>query len=240
VYLEVLKSRFQNAEARPAAQRVLAHALDTLLRLLHPMVPFITEEIWQLLGQAAPRRGLDSPGPPSETIMLAPWPLADKQHHSEEAEAKFRLFRDVLGAVNEIRSRQNIPPKAKVSFSVKCAAASAPDLEALSQYFLSMANASPTVIGPSVEPPPSSAQVSIGPVDVYVDLQGHIDPAAERARLAKQIEKLGGLIQGKEKKLSNESFTARAPADVVLKERESLSQMKEQLAAAEAALSALP
>ena len=76
-YVEMVKSRLATADGRPVAQRVLAHTLDTLLRLLHPAVPFITEEIWQLLGQAAPKRGLAAPAAASDSIMIAAWPTAD-------------------------------------------------------------------------------------------------------------------------------------------------------------------
>src|SRR5262249_54900155 len=78
-YVEMVKARLSDPALRPAAQRVLAHALDVLLRLLHPMVPFITEDVWQRLGQLAPQRGLAKPQAPAGSIMIAPWPKPDAQ-----------------------------------------------------------------------------------------------------------------------------------------------------------------
>ena len=121
-FVEIVKNRMQDENQRAHAQRILAHTLDVLLRLLHPMIPFITEEIWQLLAQVAPRRGLDDPQPASGSIMVAPWPQADTARQNAEIEAQFARFQAVLGALREIRSRQNIPPKSQIEFGVRCEA----------------------------------------------------------------------------------------------------------------------
>ncbi len=90
-YVEMVKARLSDPVARPVAQRVLAHALDALLRLLHPMVPFITEEVWQLLGGRAAQRGLDQPVASAESIMIAPWPAADLERQDAEIEKRFAV-----------------------------------------------------------------------------------------------------------------------------------------------------
>ncbi|MEK6247201.1 MAG: class I tRNA ligase family protein, partial [Planctomycetales bacterium] len=162
-YVEMVKGRLQaepTAETRMVAQRVLAHTLDTLLRLLHPMMPFLTEEIWQLLGQIAPQRGL-TPEPPSESIMIAAWPEADVARQDSEIEARFARFQDVLGSVREIRSSQNIPPKTKIEFSVLCDAATATLLEPMKPYFESMAAATATELGPAAAAAPISSTASL-------------------------------------------------------------------------------
>ena len=103
-------------------------------------------------------------------------------------------------------------------------------------YFLSMAGATPVGWGQSVQPPATHAAVTLPMADVYVDLKDFIDVDAEIARNEKLEAKLNGLIQGKDKKLANAGFVERAPAEVVQRERESLEQVKEQLASVQAAL----
>ena len=106
-------------------------------------------------------------------------------------------------------------------------------------YFQSLANAQVAACGPHVQPPATNAAVTLQGAEVLVDLTGLIDVSAEIARNEQQETKLIGLIQGKEKKLANASFVQRAPADVVQKERESLQQLQQQLAAVQAALAEL-
>ena len=147
-YVEMVKSRLSDAELRPAAQRVLAHTLDTLLRLLHPMIPFLTEEVWQLLAQVAPQRGLERPQPASASVIVAPWPEIGPARRDGRIEAQFARFQEVLRTVREIRTRQNVPPKKQIAFAVRCDAATAALLEPMEPYFESMAGARATAWGP--------------------------------------------------------------------------------------------
>lgn len=235
-FVEMLKNRLQDEQQRVVAQRVLAHALDTLLRLLHPITPFITEEVWQLLGKVAPERGLAQPQPATDSIMSAPWPEVELSRQDDEIEARFAQFQAVLGAVREIRSRQNIAPKSPIEFSVRCDDAMAKLLRPMEPYFASMANATAIAWGDQVEPPATNATVNLPGADVFVDLKDFIDVEAEIDRNEKQEKKLLGQIQGKEKKLANANFVERAPAEVVERERNSLTELKDQLAAVQAIL----
>ncbi len=239
LYVEISKPRMQDDQARPTAQRVLAHALDTLLRLLHPMVPYITEEVWQLLGQVAPQRGLTDPGPATESIMIAAWPEADAARQDPEIENRFAKFQATLGAIREIRSRQNIPNQEQVEFCVRCDPQTADLVTPMETYLGSMAKATSTGWGPDVEPPATNAMINAGGMEIYVDLKDFIDVEAELARNEKEEKRLAGQIQGKEKKLANANFVDRAPADVVQKEREGLATLQEQLASVQAALANL-
>lgn len=235
-FVEMVKNRMQDEGQRPVAQRILAHTLDILLRLLHPMIPFITEEIWQLLVQAAPQRGLDDPQPPAVSLMTAAWPQADVGRQDPGIEAQFARFQAVLGALREIRSRQNIPPKSRIEFGVRCEADTEQLLQPMAPYFVSMAGAVATGWGPAVMPPATHAAVTLPIADVFVDLEDFIDVPAEIARNEKLTQKLRGQIDGKEKKLSTASFVEKAPAEVVRRERESMVQLQEQLEAVQAAL----
>jgi valyl-tRNA synthetase len=238
-YVEMVKGRLQDPATRAAAQRVLAHTLDTLLRLLHPTIPFITEEVWRLLNQVAPERGLAAGAQAAESIMLAPWPQVDAAHQDEEIERRFAMFEAVLGAVREIRARQNIAPKKPVKFHVRADDETCRLLQPMQPYFESMANATPVGWGKHTKPPAASATVTLPGVEVLVDLTGLIDVEAEIARNQQQEKKLLGLIQGKEKKLSNANFVDKAPPEVVQRERDSLVQLQEHLASVRAALEEL-
>ncbi|MFO0901135.1 MAG: valine--tRNA ligase [Pirellulales bacterium] len=235
-YLEMAKARLQDPASRPAAQRILAHTLDNLLRLLHPTIPFLTEEIWQRLAQAAPERGLPKAAPAAESVMIADWPTADLSRQNAEIEARFARFQTVLAAIRDIRSRQNILPKQQIEFSVRCDEAAAALLQPMAPYFLSMAGARATAWGPNTAPPAIGANLLAGGVEVFVDLAGLIDKPAEIARNEKERAKLAQAIAAKQAKLSGGTFVERAPAEVVAKERASLAELEEKLAAIDRAL----
>ncbi len=238
-YIEMIKGRFQDPAQRVVAQRVVAHALDVILRLLHPLIPFITEEIWQMLGTIAPQRGLTNPEPAARHLMAASWPHPDPYRVRADIEEQFAQFHAVLSALREIRSRQNLPTRQVIPFSLRCDENTARLLQPLAPQFAALAEAEPRAMGPEVEPPATHATIHLATIDVIVDLAGLIDVEAEMARLEKQVEWLIGMIAGKEKKLSNASFVEKAPADVVRKEQESLQQLRDQLQTAETSLAAL-
>ncbi len=237
-YVEMAKSRLAAPDTRPAAQRVLADALDRLMRLLHPIVPFVTEEIWQLLGTVAPSRGLEQPAPAAESVMIAPWPAADARRIDRAIEAQFALFQQVLSGLREIRSRQNVPPKTPIRFSVRCDDATRGLLEPMRPYFHSMAGATATAWGADARPPAASASVAGAGWEVFVDLEHLIDVEAEIARGEKELARLVGAVAAKQKQLANENFVSRAPEAVIRKERDALAQLEEQHAAAAARLAA--
>jgi valyl-tRNA synthetase len=239
-YVEIAKARLADEKAKPIAQRVLAHALDVLLRLLHPMMPFITEEIWQLLNKVAPMRGLHGTrSVPATWLITAPWPEADLKWQDRETEACFAVFQQALGAIREIRSRQNIPGKNPLEFSIKCDAATAALLQPMTAYFQSMANATSTGFGPDATVPPTHAKTALPGMEIYVDLKNFIDKEAELVKNLQLEEKLLGLIIAKKAKLANENFVNRAPAHIVQAERDGLAQLQEQLASVRTALAAL-
>ncbi|WP_207395513.1 valine--tRNA ligase [Bremerella alba] len=238
-YVEILKERFQDEKQRAAAQRVITYVLDAMLRLLHPIIPFITEEIWQTLGKIAPTRGIESPAEATESIMQSTWPEIDAKWEDRAIERQFAVFEETLGSLREIRSRQNIVPKDTIEFVIRCDEPTAKLLETMSPYFLSMANAKSCGLGKDVAVPETNATITVGDMEIFVDLKDFIDVEAEIERNEKHGQKLQQLVTGKEKKLSNESFVARAPADIVARERESLEQAKQELERTQAALAKL-
>jgi valyl-tRNA synthetase len=244
-YVEMTKARFSMPEQRVVAQRVLAHALDVLLRLLHPMIPFLTEEVWQLLKDVATKRGLPKLRDTEESVCIASWP-SDRgmwEWFEKDIEAQFAVFQAVLGAVREIRQRQNIPFTEKLDFSVRCDAGTAKLLEPMQPYFTQMAKATGTAWGPSAAPPNVAASVIIsgqsGPLEVHVDVSRFIDVGAERKRLEKQRDDLTKFVKSIDAKLSNAAFVDKAPADVVQQQRDKRAELAAQLESVEAALAKL-
>ena len=224
---------------RVVAQRVLAHVLDTLLRLLHPMIPFLDRGRVAAFGRDCAERGIDEASPAAESIMLAAWPECDPMRQDAEIEAQFARFQEVLRAVRDIRARQGVAPKTPLDVLRPLRCRGRRSARPMEPYFESMANAQATAIGPDVTAPALSANVSISGMEVFVDLAELIDKPAEIARKKQEVEKLVGFIASKEKKLTNASFVDRAPADVVQKERDSLKELQDQLAAAREVLERL-
>ena len=235
-YVEMLKNRFADPTARPHAQRMLAFTLDTLLRLLHPIIPFITEEIWQNLAKLAPARGLEQVDTPSDCLIVADWPVLDSRWQAPAIENQFAIYQQALAKLRELRASQNLPPRTEVKFSIRCAQSIVDVLKPMATYFASMAASELTGCGPDIEPPAIHASAVLPEMEVFVDLDGLIDLSAEEKRLEKEHAKLAGNIKGKQAKLANEKFVNGAPAEIVERERASLAQLESQLVAVEAAL----
>src|SRR5262249_6848579 len=189
-YIEIAKARLADEKSKATVQAVVAHGLDTLLRLLHPMMPFLTEEVWQLLNKVAPHRPPLTPDhspltthqAPLSWLIKAPWPVADMKWQDQQTEARFSVFQQALGAIREIRSRQNIATKQPIEFSIKCDAVTAGLLKPMTAYFQSMTNATATGFGPDVAIPPTHAKSALTGLEIYVDLAGFIDVKAELAK----------------------------------------------------------
>jgi valyl-tRNA synthetase len=237
-YLEIVKTRLSDSvdpEAKNTVRSILVAVLDALLRLLQPMIPFVTEEVWQRLADFAPRRGLP-PHRAAESVMIAPWPTLDEIPIPEltdpafaaEIGDRFAQFQEVLRAVRDVRSRQNIPPKTEIVCSVKCDDAITELLRPMRPYFKSMAGTVCETWGTDITPPPLSASAVAGKAEVYVDIADLIDLDAEIAKKEKEIAKLSVLVEAKEAKLRS-SFVEKAHVAVVEKERGALANLQSQL-----------
>ena len=238
-YVEMAKPRLQDPASRGLVQQVLAHTLDHLLRLLHPVIPFVTEAIWQQLKRFGTARTFDRQEVASPWIMRADWPAVREQDIRPEIEKQFARFASLLGAIREIRSRQNIAPKASVSFVLQCDEETQQLLRPLQGYLEAMANANCTEMAMTVTMPKHYAQCTVEKLELFVDLEGFIDVEAELSRNQKLLENLVKQIQGKENKLTNEQFVGRAPVEVVQKERESLAELVAQRDAVKNAIQSL-
>ncbi len=234
-YVEIAKPRLSDESQRQVTQSVIAHGLDSLLRLLHPIMPFVTEAIWGYLNVAAPRRGIPEPVDPGRFLMRAAWPVAESSHYDPSIERQFNEFQQVVGAIRKIRASQNIPPRESVPVAIRCSESSRELLEPMQAYFEALAGAEVGRWGTGAGPFETDAPLALPEIDieVHVDLEKFIDVDAELSRLEKLLGQLVKQITGKESKLSNEKFVSRAPQEVVAKERASLEELREQHATVE-------
>jgi valyl-tRNA synthetase len=234
-YVEIAKARIIAGQTVPKA--ILAHCLDGALRMLHPVAPFITEAIWRRLNDIAPTRG---PGDTEAEPMLvrAQWPQADGASIDGDAEQRFSLLSNLIRSVRNVRMQHNVAPAMKLDLLIETDDPAAKVLEDGAELMKSLAQAGQVTISRTpVSPPADAAAVPAAGVKLYV--LGIIDRSAELERLTKQRDTLGRGIRAIESKLGNEQFLARAPADLVQKERQRLESLKTDLAAVEKSLAAL-
>lgn len=238
-YVEMAKPRLGDERTRAATQQVLIHTLDNLLRLLHPFIPFITEAIWQQLANFGSRRTLNSDAVSTKWLMRTDWPAAETAHQDSLIESQFARFAAVVAALRELRSSQNIAPKDEVSFTISCDNQTQELLRPMNRFFLVLAKAKCVQLGSQVAEPEVAAGVTVDGMRITVDLGQLINVEAEVARNEKLAENLVKQIQSKKSKLSNASFVDRAPSEVVDKERQSLTELEQQLASVQAAVQKL-
>jgi valyl-tRNA synthetase len=228
-YVEMSKRRLQDAASRPVAQRVLAGVLDTILRLVHPVMPFVAESIWQALGEAAFERGLPAPEPASESVVIAPWPSLPPAWQDAAMEKRIARMQDLVRAVREVRNRYDLKKDAGLDVFVRCDEAVASDLRALTTFIASLAGVGRLESGPAVAKPPQSATIVHADFEAYVSLRGLIDVDAEAKRLEKQLAEKRKHLQGTRAKLQNESFTSKAPAEIVQQQRDLVADLENQI-----------
>ncbi|MDH3320694.1 MAG: class I tRNA ligase family protein, partial [Betaproteobacteria bacterium] len=207
-YVEVAKEQLAkggDAEQR-GTRRTLVRVLEAALRLAHPIIPFITEELWQKVAPLAGKTG--------ETIMLAPYPKSQPEKIDEAAEREIALAKDIVDAARNLRGEKRVPPKDRISFYVtgQLSAAAESGMMALARV---------SDLRKVTDLPASDSPVAVaGPHRIMPHIE--VDPEAERQRVAKEIRRLDGEIAKSRAKLANASFVERAPAHVVKQERERL------------------
>jgi valyl-tRNA synthetase len=228
-YLEMAKSRLKIEEEKALAQQMLAGVLDTILRLLHPFMPFVTEMIWQALNGFASERGLPTATAASDSIMISNWPNGLEGYRDPQREQQIARMQDLIKAIRNTRNEYRVDEKATVTVSVKCTEAVAKEMESLKPFILSLGKVGELHLGPNVERPQQAGVTTHPEFTAYVHLAGLIDVAAETKRLEKQLaEKEKGLV-GIRSKLSNAGFLAKAPAEVVAELKESEKTTLQQL-----------
>jgi valyl-tRNA synthetase len=239
-YVEMSKGRLREPAAKPLVQSVLATVLDGILRLAQPIMPFLAESVWQALAEAAPVRGLPSPEPAAESVVIAPWPTAPDGWRDAAIEPRFARMQELVRFVREVRNRYTLDARTPLDAFVRCSSDLADDFAALTPFVRLLAGVGELACGPDVTRPNQAATQVAGDFEAYVSLHGLIDVAAERKRLDKQLAEKRKFLQGAQSKLGNDSFVKSAPAAVVQQQRELLVDLTNQIAVLEANLKELP
>ena len=236
-YLEFIKPRLRDAVQAPLVRQVLATAIDQVLRLLHPFVPYITEALWEPLCAQAPVRGIEAPLPASALLISAAWPTSDLAWRDAAIEARMTFVQEVIRGIRDLRSKYTISPHVKVQVRIRAAEEAAATLRAWPDLLVTMAGLESVAIAPDVQRSLDAATVVVGPVEVSIP--GIIDIDKEKARLTKQREQLLSRVEGSRRKLANADFLRKASAEVVQKERDRLAEGEAQIETVEATLAAL-
>ncbi|SUD61409.1 valyl-tRNA synthetase [Ectopseudomonas oleovorans] len=226
-YLELVKPVLwdENApiERQRGTRRTLVRVLEVILRLAHPFMPFITEEIWQRIKAQA--------GVSGETIMLQAWPVANESRIDTAAEGDIEWVKQLMLGVRQIRGEMKISMAKRIDIIV--ANASAEDLRRLADFeplLSKLAKLESVRVLAAGEEAPMSATTLVGEMEVLVPMAGLIDKDAELARLDKEVARLEGEVKRVGSKLANEGFVAKAPAEVLEKERAKLAEAEQALA----------
>jgi valyl-tRNA synthetase len=225
-YLELVKpvlwDETASAERQRGTRRTLVRVLEVILRLAHPFMPFITEEIWQRIKALAGKDGA--------TLMLQPWPVAAEERIDAAAEADIEWVKQLMLGVRQIRGEMKISMAKRIDIIV--ANASDSDLRRLADFeplLSKLAKLESVRVLGAGEEAPMSATALVGEMQVLVPMAGLIDKDAELARLDKEVARLQGEVQRVGGKLANEGFVAKAPAEVLDKERAKLAEAEQAL-----------
>lgn len=216
-YVEMIKSRLygDNDEVKSAVLTRAISIFEDALKMLHPFMPFITEELWHLIEKR--KEG--------ESISVSEFPFADEKLINESAEKEMDFVKDIITSIRNIRGEMNIAPSKRVNALIKSDEVKEYQIE----YIKKLAKVEQITVDSNITKPKASASAVLRDAEIFVPLEGLIDLDVERQRLQKEIQRLENSIVGVQKKLSNEKFVNNAPADVVEKERAKLKDWQENL-----------
>ncbi len=227
-YLEVAKVRIARGgeDAREARSGILA-GLDLVLRLLHPIMPFLTEEI-------AAHLPLER-----EMLIRAPWPRAEEYANDPSAVSDFETLRLIVVAARNLRSEMNVPPGREADLTIRVSGDPARVVREQAPFLRSLARVAELHLGADAEKPHHAASAVVGAAEVFLHLEGLIDLKVEDERLRREVDKTAKLILSAQRKLSNQDFLEKAKPEVVEAERVKLRELEDSLEKLKAALAAL-
>ncbi|MDI6900117.1 MAG: valine--tRNA ligase [Anaerosomatales bacterium] len=233
-YIELAKPRLAaGGPGRTAVQRNLVFVLDRALRLLHPMMPFLTEEIWRRLPLPDAER--------AASLMVAEWPdpATLERFRDEDAERSIALVMELVTAVRAVRARYTVSPRTGLDVVARVPAGEAMVLENQAAYLRALAGIDTLTIAPDAGKPRHAASAVAAGGEVFVSLEGIVDLELERARVARELEKAESELSKVNRKLSNEGFLAKAAPEVIEKDRSKAAELAETVATLTAQLGEL-
>jgi len=217
-FVELTKNRIYSSEDEKGKSAVLTRAIlqfEKMLQLVHPFMPFITEELWHLTKV----RGAD------ESISISRFPSFNEEHINHQADEKMKFLQDIIGGIRNIRGEMNIPPSKEINVLIKTDKLEEDQIK----YIKSLARIVNLEFGLDVEKPKGSAASVLNNCEIYIPLEGIIDIGVEKERLNKEIQRLESALISVNKKLSNDSFVNNAPVEVVEKEKAKKSDWETSL-----------
>ena len=234
-YIELCKGRLLDGDAaeKLQVQRNLVFVLDCALRVMHPVMPFVTERIWDSL----PASGLDDHS--AEFLMLAAWPEPERlaRFVNERAEGEFELAKRVISQVRSARARYRLSPRAELDVAVRATAEDSAVLDSQRDFIRRVGFVGELSLGPDQEKPAGSVSFVDGGLEIFVTLGGLVDLTSESKRLEKELSKSEKQLAGVIRTLSNQGFLAKATPEVVAKKNEqrdelelTIQQLKSQIA----------
>jgi valyl-tRNA synthetase len=218
-YLEMIKPRLygKDPQAQAQAQRVLLIVLTDIVKLLHPFIPFITEEIWQRLPQRI-----------SQSVMIAAYPQARPEWVDEQAEQTMQRLQALITAIRTIRSEMNVPPQKRAKVFIKAEDHRIAQLvHEYAVFFEELAQASEVLVGP--ERPKNAPRMVLEWAEVFVPLEGLLDLKQEHKRLHQELKEARAGLEATLRKLDNPDFLERAPDEVIEKEKRKAQEFREKV-----------
>jgi valyl-tRNA synthetase len=228
-YIECVKADLADPARSATARAVLVHVLDRLLRLLHPFMPFVTEELWQKI----PHQG--------EFLAVAAWPTADPARIDQKAERDMEILQDLVVKVRNLRAETNIDPSRRIDVLVHAESPrNARLVEEQAVLLGTLCRASSVRIVEALPPGLVAARGVVRGLEIALPLEGLLDFEAERTRLTRELTRLEEDVAARNRKLANDSFVQRAPAEVVEKERALQRELLDKKRRLESTLATLP
>jgi valyl-tRNA synthetase len=220
-YVEMIKGRLYGTESDEIKSICLDRAIsifDEALRLLHPFMPFVTEELWQHLSNR----------PNGSSIMVSPFPKSDQRWIDKNTEEEMQYVQNAINSIRNIRGELTVPPSREISLILKFTDKTKEDIiKRYQKYFQRLARVNSITTSTDGTKPNQAASAVVAGGEIFIPLEGIIDTAVEKERIEKELKHIENMIQGIENKLSNDNFVSRAPRDVVEKERIKLINFKE-------------
>ena len=228
-YVELAKASLNDdsvsSERKAQIRYVLLHVLETALRFSHPIMPYLTEQIWQTIAPLLNRKDTDS-------IVIATYPQTDTAQISEQTEADMAWLQELIASVRNIRGEMKLGNAVRLPVLLQnISEAEDTRLSRIANQFKALAKVESLTILKEGDDVPLSSSSMVGQLRVLVPMKGLIDPTAELARLGKSYDKLKGQAEGISRKLGNEGFVSKAPAEVVDSEKAKLAELEGQLTA---------